>query len=321
MVALTLAPAGDRETAIWDDAIDRSVNGTVFHRLDFLAYHGDRFSGRAHHLLLLNGSEAIGRISIVIDEIDGRRKAFSPYGGSYGSFAFSSVPSYKKSQEAVSALLSFISEEGASSCRLTPPISCCAEETLDTFHFCLLEAGFRSVNRDVSSVCVLDGETEQRISSRARNAARKAMSSGVEVVHNADIEEYWTVMEASYIAQGRQPTHSRENLQYLAEQLPGRIWVDVARLNGVAVAGVTYFVINRRVNSSFYLCQDPARASTQSLTLLLLEGLGRSYADGYRYFDFGTSTTSMKARPNIFLFKESFSRSGIFRETFEWCQP
>ena len=317
-VAVTEASAAQLGT--WDRSVRQSVNGTLFHRLDFLAYHGARFADRARHLVVLDGAEPIGRLSVTVTDEEGGRVVRSPYGGSYGGLALARYPSFAQATAIVDAVVRHLGDLGADRFVMTPPIACCSAQPLDTLTYAFLAAGFVSTGRDVSSVCPLDPDTEVAgtVSTRARNMARKAEAAGVKVEHQASIDDFWPVMEAGYLARGRVPTHTKEELDRLMATLPGEVWVDVGWFEGVPVAGVCYFAVNDRVNSSFYLCHDPAHARTQALSLVVLAGLERSRRAGYRAFDFGLSTNAMVARPSVFVFKESFTRVGVFRETFEW---
>jgi hypothetical protein len=126
------------------------------------------------------------------------------------------------------------------------------------------------------------------------------------------------VLEATFNRHGTPPTHTRDEFRQLALDLPNRVYADVAYHAGEPVAGVGYFVVNRLVNSSFYFCQRPDRQELNGLTLCVVHGLERAQRDGYRWFDFGTSTAAMEPRENVFRFKEQFSPVGQFRETFEW---
>lgn len=117
------------------------------------------------------------------------------------------------------------------------------------------------------------------------------------------------------------PTHSLAQFRRLATDLPDRVYCDVAYHDGRPVAGIGHFVINRRVNSSFYLCQRSDSRELNGLTLCVLHALARAREEGYQWFDFGTSTAAMQPRQTIFRFKEQFSRVGQFRETFEWTAP
>jgi hypothetical protein len=320
MSTLRIADASPRWLGRWDDSIERSVNGTLFHLRSFLAYHGSRFAGSERFLLVLDGDSLVAQIpAAVTDEADGRHLR-SPYGASYGGFTFQRYPTFSSACAVVAGLLEWLDAEGVTSATITPPIAACSALPLDVVSFALLAAGFRSVNRDISSVVALDGEiaVAGTVTSRARNTARKAEREGVIVESRGPLEDFWSVMDATFERHGTAPTHTLEEFRWLAETLPERVYADVAYHDGQPVAGVGYFVINRLVNSSFYFCQHPDRRELNGLTLCVLQALERARQEGYRWFDFGTSTAGMRPRENVFRFKEQFTSVGQFRETFEW---
>lgn len=320
MAKFTLTAASQEQLRVWDDFVDRSASGTIFHKLCFLRYHGNRFSGQERHLVLLKGQSVIGQVSLAVRESEGLRIARSPYGGSYGGFVFERVPTYSHGRAIVGALLQYLHDEDISQLILTNPIACCSRQSLDTFTFNLLEAGFRSVNRDISSVVRFEKNKpiESIISSNARNMARKAVAAGVNIVHRASLDDFYSVTEAAFAKHRTVPTHNLDELQDLLERLPRSISLNVAYSDGFPIAGICLFVVNRLVNSSFYVCQRPEAAKLQGLSLLVLNALEQAQADGFWYFDFGTSTVNMQARPSVFRFKENYSHTGVFRETFEW---
>jgi len=317
MSALRIVEADDRRLERWDEHVENAVNGTLFHLRSFLGYHGDRFGGRERFLLVLDGDTVLAQLPAAIDE---ERVLRSPYGASYGGFAFQRQPTYAQAKELADVLVAWLREQRVARAVITPPIGVCSELPLDVVAFALLAAGFESVNRDVSSVVRLDPAvpTDQTVTSRARNSARKAERSGVTVETRAALEDFWRALESTFERHGTAPTHTFAEFRDLAERLPDRIYADVAYHDGEPVAGVAYFVVNRRVNSSFYLAQDPDRQELNGLTSCVLHGLERARQEGYRWFDFGTSTAQMQPRDNIFRFKEQFGSVGQFRETFEW---
>jgi len=306
----------------WDEHIERSVNGTLFHLRRFLAYHGDRFRDSERLLLALNGDTVIAQIAVAITDGPTGRHLRSPYGASYGGFAFQRYPTFTQACRIVDAFLAWCQEQGVTKAAITPPIAACSTAPLDVAHFALLHRGFRSVNRELSSIVALDPTVtvDASVTSRARNQARRATRAGVTIERGADIDAFWSVIAATFEQHGTQPTHTLEEFRWLTEALPGRVCVDVAYWQDEPVAGIGYFVINRLVNSSFYLCQRPERRDLGGLTLCLLRGLERAREDGYPWFDFGTSTVQMHPRENVFRFKEQFSPAGQFRETFEWTR-
>lgn len=304
----------------WDSLIEKSINGTIFHRRDFLSYHGDKFKGKERFLMIFNGDSPLAQISFSVFENDGKKEALSPYGASYGGFVFQRVPGYKQGKEIVNVFKNYLNDNHIHSFRVIHPIACCTLESLDTFYFNLLETGFVSINRDISSVVRIpkDSTIMSEVSSNARNMARKAEMSNIVVQDKANIVDFWKVMDNTFAKHGNKPTHTLEQFMTIMSLLPDRVYVDVAYKDGSPIAGIGYFVINKFVNSSFYLCQDPEKSKYQGLSLLVLNGLKKAQYEGFSYFDFGTSTVNMIARENIFMFKENYTKMGMFRETFKW---
>jgi hypothetical protein len=322
MSAVRVLDASDARLERWDEQIESSVNGTLFHLRRFLAYHGERFRESERFLVVLDGDTVIAQIAAAVIGDESGSELRSPYGASYGGFAFQRYPGFHQACEIVEALLGWCEGEGIKRVTLTPPIGACAALPLDTAQFALLHAGFRSTNRDISSVVPLapDRGVSESVSSRARNTARRAEREGVTVTTRAPLADFWSVMEATFDKHGAPPTHTAAEFSWLADEFPDRVYADVAYHDREPVAGVGYFVINRLLSSSFYFCQRPDRRELNGLTMCVLDGLERARLTGHRWFDFGTSTAGMQPRENVFRFKEQFGGVGQFRETFEWAR-
>lgn len=320
LVEIKFTEANARLLDTWDDRVASSVNGTIFHERRFLAYHGSRFAGRERFLVALDGNTPVAQIALAIDDTDEGRVARSPYGASYGGFVLFDFPSFTRSRDLVRALLDYARDAHVQQLIMTPPIPCCATQSLDVLAFAMLTNGFQSVNRDISHVFDLRGANgiAGTVSSRARNMYRKATNLGV-TIRSGNFEAFWSIMEKTFAKHSTRPTHTKEEFAGLIESLPGRVTVDVAYdTAGVPLAGIGSIAINPRVNSSFYLCQDPDRQKEQALSALVIHVLDRSRSEGYAWFDFGTSSVNMVARENIVRFKESFTRAAMFRETYQW---
>ncbi|MEL6821489.1 MAG: GNAT family N-acetyltransferase, partial [Calditrichota bacterium] len=294
-------------------------NTTLFHDLNFLAYHGKRFSDNEHHLMWFNGEALFAVMPMAIFEEKGRMIAKSPYGASYGGIITQKRLTYSKAAECADSLVAYLEEQQVVECRITPPIRCCGVDYDETLLFAMLERGFRITNSDISSVVDLNaGEIWQNIHSKSRNMVRKAEKLGVTVSFKDGVDSFWELMDATYARHGVNPTHSKEQWTDLQNRFPGRIWCDIAYWDEKPIAGVGHFAINERVDSSFYLARNPEYHDTQGMFLLISEVLKASKEAGYQYFDFGTSSVNMQARANIFLFKERFGAHGEFRHTLSW---
>ncbi|MGH1366144.1 MAG: GNAT family N-acetyltransferase [Calditrichia bacterium] len=316
---LTLRPFTSDDTAAWQKLVANSSAGTLFHDLDFLAYHGDRFAEATHHLMWYNGGALFGLMPLGIFEEDGRKIAKSPYGASYGGLVFDNRLNYSKAAECVDLFVTYLNEQGIDECRITPPIRCCSANPCDTVLFAFLEKGFKITNSDISNVVALEGaDLWGNIHSKSRNMVRKAEKLGVEVRFRQSAADFWQLMDATFSRHGVSPTHSLEEWEWLCNKFPDKVWADIAYLDETPIAGVGHFVINERVDSSFYLARHPDFHHTQGMYLLISEVLKNSQQLGYKSFDFGTSSVNMEARGNIFLFKERFGAHGEFRHTLTW---
>ena len=318
---------GDPAAIGWDEFVENSNDGTLFHQLRFLRYHGDRFSGCEHFLSIQRKKKRIGVWPLALVEHDGELCALSPYGASYGGPVLREALGLSAYRDVINAAVAYVANAGAREFRLTLPLRACSRVYTETFRFALMEAGFSCVNRDISSVIPLDPnlpEFAQVASHRAEweRRARKAVKFGVTIRRNPPIEDFWEVLNVTFAKHGRSPTHSFEELQWLARELPESILFSCAYLADKPVAGVCYFVQNRRVTGTFYLCQDPEYQATQAQSALLLDGFQHAQELGFMWMDLGTSSVQMKAYDSIFRFKETLGAVGQFRETYvlrlEW---
>lgn len=318
---LSVRPFQAQLSGEWEALVERSNAGTLFHRLDFLAYHGDRFKSVERHLAFFNGTTACGVLPLAVQDEEGALVATSPYGGSYGGPVFDRTMNYADSTKAVDLMVSEIEDMGCQRCRITLPIAACYKRYSETFRLALFEGGFQCVNRDISSVVELpdkDDGSDIGVTSRSRNMARKARKCGIEVRCPAPWSDFYKVLSRTYAKFSSDPTHSLAQLEWLGKTFPARVYSSVAYLEGEPVGGVCFFGVNARVMSSFYLCQDREFQHTQALSLLVYEALIQCREAGYRFFDFGTSSVGQKGRDNVFRFKESFGAIGQFRETYAW---
>jgi len=315
-----LSPCWEKQ---WDNFVENSNNGTIFHKLKFLEYHGRKFKNNESHIVFLKGESLFGVMPMVIFEKDEKKIAKSPYGASYGGFVFNKILNYCDSKEIIKLFIDYAKKLKINEIMITPPINIYHKKYSDTFILLMLEKGFKLVNSDITSIVYLNSNNleSEEFTSRARNMARmarKARKAGVEIVNKAAIKTFWKIMEKTFTKLGICPTHTLAEFQYLNRIYPDQIYADIAVIDKKPIAGIGYFKINSRVNMSFYLCSDIKYKQTQALSLLIYESLLKSKRQGFKYFDFGTSSANMIGRENIFRFKESFGAVGLFRNTYKW---
>jgi len=309
--------ATEAEILKWDTLIERSLNGTIFHRLRFLAYHKDRFYQNERHLVFRKGTVPVALMSLLVDPVS--LVAKSPYGGSYGGVVFLVRPDFGLSEGVAHALVAWLNQQQVIELTITQPVNICSDVSQDIFIFCLMKQGFVVVNRDITSYVDLqrDSDVFNIIGGRARNMFRKAERSGLSIKNNCGLDDFWPVLLKGFAKHGTLPTHGYDDLHYLMQIFPEFITFHVAEYDGLIVAGLCEFVINDKLNSSFYFAQDADYQNLQGLTFLVVDSLQRAHGR-FKFYDFGTSTVNMEAREGVFKFKESFGAEGGFRESLRW---
>jgi len=311
--------ADDKHYHTWKHFIETANGATIFHNPDFLKYHKNRFNEL--HIGIYKGEALHGILPLAIIEDKDQKLAASPYGASYGGFLFQTIPDYKESKDIVTLFVDFIKTTGAKGVKITPPIYPFFNAYSDVFYFSMLEHGFRITNSDITSMVnlLLIDPGNNVFTSRARNMFRKAGKLGIEVtLKDTRLDNFWGLMDKTFARHNRKPTHTFEEWKWLTENLPGSAWFDIAYYQNIPVAGVGHFKINNLCDSSFYLCSDDLHADKQGLSMLVYETLLQAKKEGFKWFDFGTSSVNMVGRENIFKFKESFGATGIFRHNYSF---
>ena len=302
----------------WDELIKRSHNGTIFHERKFLSYHGKKFKNEEKYLSCHKGESTVALLSLTISLEKNFKTAKSPYGGSYGGVIFVKNPTYQYSTNIIYSLKEWLKKNKIKKITLTSPPDIFFEGGYSgTQNFCFLEQGFLLENRDVSSVVNLQSR-KLKVTMRAKNMIQKAKKNGVEICYNSGLESFWPILLENYKKFSAKPTHSMIELQKLLVLYPKSIQITTAKLGKKTVAGVVEIKCNRFVQSSFYLCQTSEGRKKQALSLLIFNRLEIAKKNHFKFYDFGTSTDGkMKARENVFLFKESFGSIGVLRETLK----
>jgi len=300
----------------WNKFVDRSNNGTIFHRLDFLDYHGDKFKDNEHHLIWFKGEAIFAVMPMAIFEENGKKIAKSPYGGSVGGIVTLDTLSYQESDIVIDLLIEYIGNISINNIYITPPISFHNTKHSDTIIFKMLEVGFKIYNSDITSVTVFNSN-ELNYSSSTKRYIKKAKKNKLEIVFNDTTENFWTVLEKTFEKHNVPSTHNFDELKELINKKKKKIYFDIVYFDGQPISAIGHFIETEFVDSSFYIVNNPNYNDLMASHYLFSEVLLKSKEKGYKYFNFGTATVNQKARPNIFRFKEGFGAVGFLRQTYK----
>ena len=304
----------------WNKFIDKSINGTIFHRLDFLQYHGEKFANEEHHLLILKGSELVAVMPMAVFLENGVKVARSPYGGSFGGLVVQRFFGLSDVVSIFSAIKEYLADLKMQRLYITNGPSIYNDVNDESLTFGLLCIGAQLHETDLFNVVALPQNSELLWSSlqgRARTAIRKSKEDFT-LFENVSVEDYYPILLEDKERLGAKPTHTEDELTYLKETFPELLMMDIAQHNETgARAANCYFNNKKDVHSSFYMSQENAALRLNGTNILVYHAMERAVLNGCKWFDFGGSTFGFKVdNPGVAKFKESFGAIGVLRSKF-----
>ena len=304
----------------WDDFVDRSYNGTMFHTRRFLNYHPpDRFQDHSLYFQKKEKQYAVFPAASV-NEKNGDILHSHP-GTTIGSLVTNTSLSLKESFDLVTALVKYAQDENFSGIKITIPPNCYSESMSNHVEFALFKMGFTYVKREVSSVLLLPDTAEEiakGFKPSHRQAVRKAEKEGVEIRQSTNFEIFYRILENNLSKRhGVSPTHSLKELELLQAISPKKIILHGAFIKDKMIAGVVSFILNKRVQLAFYISHDENFQDKRALNLLFFTIFKEAIKSGEKVFDFGLFTENGDPNFGLARFKENFGASGVFRDTLE----
>lgn len=303
----------------WDEFIERSDNGTIFHTRRFLSYHPkEKFNDVS--LVISKKNNIFAVLPAVILERDGKKILSSHAGASYGSFVYDSDLNFQEAHDLVEILINYAKENKCDRIQVTPPPIIYETKLSNYIDFALVRNGFNYLKREVSSVVQLDvdiDKLEYTYRPEARTALKKAQKCGVQIVETERFEEYYEILKKNLkMRHGVTPTHTLDELLKLKYMFPSKIRLWGAFLEDKLIAGVCNFSANPKVVLAFYISHNEDYQEYRAVNLLFYEIMKRYHDEGYKFLDFGIFTVNMEPNWGLGRFKENFGSRGIFRDYF-----
>ena len=311
-----IARYSERDRQRWDDFVEQSQQGTLFHTRAFLAYHPPaRFTDAS--LLFFKKGNLIAVLPAEAGVVEGQKVLRSHPGASFAGLATMPL-ALRDATHLVDALQQFCRREGYAAIELNPPPACyfsCADNVLE---FACYRAGFRYARRECTqAVCLPDnpsGVTE-RFHPEFQRKIRRAQRLGVRVQETDDLAGFYEILSDNLARKhAATPVHTLAELLDLRERLPGRIRLLAGYVAGRMIAGYLLFVCNRRVALAFYISLLYEYQHFRAINLLAQEAMLRCGREGLAYFDFGSSTISGEPNWGLVDFRESAGACGFWRD-------
>jgi hypothetical protein len=326
LIITTIEYDSSQHKAKWDAFVNRSMNGTVFHKQQFLEYHPEgRFD--FHHLMFFQGEHLV---AVLPGGYKNNGDIFeSPLGSSYGSFVVEDI-SADTALAIVSAFESYIRSKNIEEVFLTSAPVIYAPVITQNLDFALLYKGYAYQRHYIShAIDLRTGSAPfERFQSTARKHIRRVQREHPEIhieeVPNADLErglkEFYPILLENKAKFGAKPTHSLEELLKLHELLPSLMKLFLVRVADEPVAGSLLFLANTRVSLIFYHMLRYNFDEYKPIYLLMNAVTKWSQENGYDFVDIGVSQDTNDENPmtpalSLIRFKEKFDSRGLLRST------
>jgi hypothetical protein len=307
--------------ARWDEFVQDSRNGTLYHTRRFLSYHPPgRFED--HSLYFVKDGRWLGVLPAVLRESDQGLVLSSHPGASYGGLVLAPQARLQDVYAMLTNTISYAEARGCAGIHLLrlPPV-CYHRLPAQELDFALTRLGFQMERRELSSVIEFTPglAIEKLLTESTAYSARKAARAGLTIAESSDFPAFWEILSATLWQRHEvRPTHTLEEIQTLRDLWPDRIKLFGAFQNEKLIAGVVIFVCNARAFYTMYIAQDFAYQELRPLKLLLPQLMRWGQANGFRFIDLGISTESAGTLVNwgLFQFKESFGARGLVRDSY-----
>jgi len=315
-----IRPYHPEDAAAWKVFLRDSNNGTLFHDLDFLAYHPPgKYDFR--HLIALQGTHIA---AVIPGALSADGIFVSSAGASIGG------PAVKKSLPAeaclhlVEALQRYCETTGWRGIEITLPPPVYNDEPDQIIEFALHVRGFQLVHRSMPLLIPLNSQTGDAYQcifrQSQRSYVRACRQKGV-VVTETGIEglgEFLELLAETYARLKALPTHTPEEIEGLFHRIPARLRIWSAKLEETTIASVLLFVLNRNICNTFYICDRASRRDFHGVTVLFAGAIDVLARRGFRYLDLGPSASSVHFNRGVVSFKESLGAKAFCRDRWLW---
>lgn len=302
-----------RQSAEWNEFVERSKNGTfLFHR-SYMDYHADRFAD--HSLMVWHK----GRLCALLPANEHNGTLYSHEGLTYGGLITDEHATTAFVCDTFAAINHYLAGQGIKQVVYKavpwPYHRLPAEEDL---YAIVQVCGGSLMVRHISST--IDLQERLSFTESRRSGLRKALAAGLQVKESGaeGLEGFWRVLTDNLsLKYDAQPVHTVDEMRLLMERFPQHIRLFTVDDGGKVVGG-TLIYLTPQVAHTQYISASPEGKQHGALDLLFDHLLGLDF--DCCYFDFGKSSDgngSELNRPLIFQ-KEGFGGRGVCYDWYQW---
>ncbi len=308
MIKIKKYEPGEKE--LWDNFVKNSKNAVFFFLRDYMEYHSDRFED--HSLIFFKDDELI---ALMPANVEGDT-LFSHAGLTFGGIITNQKMNVNLMLQIFDSLKGYLKERGLKKLfyKAIPHIYHSYPSEEDLYALFINDAVL--VKREVSSTIELDVKIP--FSKNMNRNKKKAENKGLNLKRSYDFDTFMGLKEEQLLKKyGKNPTHTAEEMDYLATKFPENIKLFAVEYNGEMVDGLLIYESENVVHAQYQGATE--RGMELYASSFIYDKIINQYCLGKKYFDFGISTENNGFYLNRGLigFKERFGARSVVYDSYE----
>ena len=308
----------------WDDLVESSVNGTIFHTQQFISYHPEnRFKDNS--LMFFKGEKLIAVFPAAIIYKENKKILKSHPGTSYGGIVFVESPSLELCFKMFQILEDFAKAEGFSSIEFRHSPKIFNKYPLDQIEFAMGHLGYVREAEELSTCYYLpdffdltDNQIISKFKLNNKRNLKKSINSNLEfqwIDSDKNLKLFYNILEDNLLKHKTTPVHSLDEIKKLIKLFPQKVKIAGAFLGDELLGGVMLFKINEKAWHIFYSVLDYQKSNYHPVHFLVFHLIKHFSENKITWLNYGISTENSGKIINhdLFRFKEGFSGHGIIR--------
>lgn len=305
----------------WDNFVENSNNGTLFHLQSFLDYH-PKGKFNFHHLMFFEN----GRLLAVLPGgIVDSNIFWSPVGASYGSLVTNDIP-FETALHLVDAMMNYFKRNGFREIFLIPPPIIYNKKITQHIEYAMLYRRFDFELHYISHAIHLryDGDFLSHFDKTARKTIRKILRERkIYIRESNDYVTFNEILVKNKAKHNAKPTHSLEDMIRLSQLVPNKVRLNMVYFEDKPIAGSWLFICNPKVVLCFYNMLLYEFEHLRPVYLIMYETVRWAIENGFEWVDIGVSQDTKSPDPmtpalSLINFKERFDSRGILRSTYHY---
>ncbi len=186
--------------------------------------------------------------------------------------------------------------------------------------YALLQCGYNNIRSSITNIVSLKEFDFAKIPNARRRAIKNAsveISVLEKPVTDDNFSEFYDLLVKDRALKNVKPTHSKEELMWLKNNLPDNVIFMIAKISNRIIAICVLFIINKNIVLNFYLAADKEYQKDNVSEYILYKSIEWSKQNSFNYYDIGTSDINNQLLEGVFTFKKRFLANGFLRNTFE----